>query len=81
MRYQLIIILLLWGYSIAQQALTPDQFLNIQRVSPIGISDDKQQVIYSVSTSDIASIVSKELCIQFLLQGQTTADQIQLLLN
>src|SRR3989339_449109 len=39
----------------AQDNLTPEKLWQIQRVSALGISKDKQYIVYSVSTPDIAA--------------------------
>ena len=42
-------------YAFAQENLTPEKLWQIQRVSALGISKDKQHIIYSVSTPDVAA--------------------------
>ena len=39
----------------AQELLTPEKLWQIQRVSALGISKDKQYIIYSVATPDITA--------------------------
>ncbi|MFN3301402.1 MAG: S9 family peptidase, partial [Sediminibacterium sp.] len=39
----------------AQDNLTPEKLWQIQRVSALGISKDKQYIVYAVSTPDIAA--------------------------
>ena len=41
--------------SMAQDVMTPQQLIELNRVSPVGISDDGQNVIYRVSKVDVAS--------------------------
>lgn len=42
-------------FSAAQQVMTPEMLIQLNRLSPIGLSADGQQVIYRVSKIDIAS--------------------------
>lgn len=39
----------------AQQILTPEKLWQIQRVSPVGLSKDKQFIVYTVATPDVAN--------------------------
>lgn len=39
----------------AQQILTPEKLWQIQRVSPVGISKDKQFIVYTVATPDVVN--------------------------
>ncbi|GIZ15935.1 S9 family peptidase [Capnocytophaga catalasegens] len=45
--------LLVGGYSFAQEALTIEKLWQIKRISPIGLSDNKTEIIYSVTTPDV----------------------------
>lgn len=42
-------------YAFAQEKLTPEKLWQIQRVSALGLSKDKQYVVYSVATPDISA--------------------------
>lgn len=39
----------------AQEILTPEKLWQIQRVSPLGLSKDKQFIVYTVATPDVAN--------------------------
>lgn len=39
----------------AQEMLTPEKLWQIQRVSPVGISKDKQFIVYTVATPDVVN--------------------------
>src|SRR5690606_25689036 len=42
-------------YTQAQQMMTPELLWKLKRLSPIGISDDGKQIIYSVTTYEAES--------------------------
>lgn len=47
---------LVLGFTLnAQQVMTPEMLIQLNRLSPIGLSDDGQEIIYQVSKVDIAS--------------------------
>jgi len=51
----LIIALLIFNYSVNAQLMTPEKLWSLNRVSPIGISDDGNSIIFSSTVYDIES--------------------------
>jgi len=53
--YILIIVLLAFNYSVNAQLMTPETLWSLNRISPIGITDDGNNIIYSTTVHDIES--------------------------
>ncbi len=67
----LILALVLSTFSFAQDVMTAKMLIELNRVSPIGMTDDEQNVIYKVTKVDVASNSTSNKMYILSLDGET----------
>lgn len=71
----IIIVLLIFNYSVNAQLMTAEKLWSLKRVTPIGITDDGNSIIYSSTVYDIAS---NEKTVNHFILSITGGDAIKI---